>query len=168
MSSTVAEQLVIRRDLRDGDGDAIVDLHRRVYGAEYGMNDAFVAGVRRTVQEAVFTGWPERSGAVWLVEHEGEVRGSLALTDEGQGVGRVRLFVLDPSLRGRGLGAWLLDQLLHRARSDGLHKLVLETFSRLTVAARLYSAAGFRVVWERERLDWGPPVIYQRYELEPL
>jgi GNAT superfamily N-acetyltransferase len=168
MSSTMSERLLIRRELRDGDADAIVELHRRVYGAEYGMNDAFVAGVRRTVQEAVFAGWPERSGAVWLVEQEGEVRGSLALTDEGDEVGRVRLFVLDPALRGRGLGALLLGQLLARARADGLRKLELETFGALTVAARLYLAAGFRVVWERERLDWGPPVTYQRYELEPL
>ena len=166
MSHTVSESLLIRRRLRDGDAAAIVDLHRRVYSVEYGMNDAFVAGVRRTVEEATFLGWPERRGAVWLVEREGEVQGSLALTHEGDGVGRVRLFVLDPALRGRGLGATLLGELLLRARADGLRKLKLETFSGLTVAARLYRAAGFAVVWERERLDWGPPITYQRYELE--
>jgi ribosomal protein S18 acetylase RimI-like enzyme len=168
MNSTVSEQAMIRRKLRDGDADAIVELHRRVYCAEYGMNDAFVASVRRAVQAAAFAGWPQRSGAVWLVEQDGEVRGALALTDEGEGIGRVRLFVLDPALRGRGLGAFLLRELLARARADGLRKLELETFSELTVAARLYRAAGFKLVWEREQLDWGPPVTYQRYELEPL
>ena len=35
----------------------------------------------------------------------------------------------------------------------------------LTVAARIYTSSGFRVVWERERTDWGPPAVYQGYEL---
>lgn len=159
---------MIRRTLRDGDGDAqaIAELHRRVYASEYGLNERFVQDVHNGVQAAVVNGWPQRAGAVWLVERDGPLLGALALTDEGAGLGKVRWFVLDPSLRGRGLGKELITQLVGEARAGGLCRLALETFSALTTAARIYRAAGFSVVSERPLHDWGPTVTFQRYELK--
>jgi GNAT superfamily N-acetyltransferase len=177
-SDPVTDEVVIRRELRAGDPEAIAELHRRLYQPEFGMNDEFVAGVAAGISEAVARGWPTSGGAVWLVERAGELAGSLALTVEpatragegaeatGAGRGRVRWFVLDRSLRGRGLGRGLLAELLALARAAGLAELELETFSALAVAARIYRGAGFRVVSEREREDWGRPITYQRYELQ--
>lgn len=158
-------ELSIRRDLRDGDVDAIAELHRRVYGSEYGLNDRFVEGVRRGLEAAARTGWPQRTGAVWLVDGDSALLGALGLTKEGGGMGKVRWFALDPSLRGRGLGRELIAELLHEARAAGLRTLVLETFSGLTAAAHIYRAAGFSVTWERPLQEWGPAVTFQQYEL---
>jgi GNAT superfamily N-acetyltransferase len=169
MSATVPrgrDEIVIRRTLREGDVQGIAELHRRVYVPEFGMNEEFVGAVASGLNSARVRGWPDPGGAVWLVERDGALRGSLALTDEGAGLGRVRWFVLDPAVRGQGLGALLVGELLAKARSDGLRKLELETFSALHVAARIYRAAGFQLVSERERRDWGEPISYQRYELE--
>jgi ribosomal protein S18 acetylase RimI-like enzyme len=168
MPTTAEEQpidrITTRRILRRGDVVAIADLHRRIYGREYGLNERFTETVEQDVAAAVAGGWPDRTGAVWLVEAEGPLLGALALTDEGDGVGRVRWFALDPVLRGRGLGRSLMAELLDEARAAGLHTLRLETINVLTVAARIYTGIGFRVVWERERKDWGPRVTYQGYE----
>ncbi|MBV9798398.1 MAG: GNAT family N-acetyltransferase [Solirubrobacterales bacterium] len=161
-----SDDATVRRALREGDVQAIADLHRRVYGPEYGRNEDFVASVRRGVEEARRGGWPQRSGAVWLVERCGRLVGSLALTDEGGGVGRVRWFVLEADVRGHGLGRSLVAELLDEARCSGMRRLVLETFSALTAAARIYRDAGFELRWSRERDDWGPPVTYQGYDLE--
>jgi GNAT superfamily N-acetyltransferase len=166
MDTAAADQILVRRSLAPGEADGIVDLHRRVYTREYARNEAFVEGVARGVDAALARGWPDRNGAVWLVDHEGRLSGSLGLTDEGDGVGRVRWFVLEPQLRGHGLGRRLIDELLDTARAAGMRKLELETFSELRAAARIYLDAGFRVVWSREFEDWGPPITYQRYELE--
>ncbi len=165
-SDPVTDEVVIRRELRSGDAAAIAELHRRVYQQEFGMNDEFVSGVAAGVREAAARGWPRTTGAVWLIEPAGELAGSLALTVESSGAGRVRWFVLDRSLRGRGLGRRLIAELLAQARTAGLAELELETFGALSVAARIYRAAGFRVVSERERTDWGRPITYQRYELQ--
>jgi ribosomal protein S18 acetylase RimI-like enzyme len=162
----VTEQIAIRRTLRVGDAQAIAELHRRIYEPEYGLNDRFTASVEKGVEAAAATGWPRRSGGLWLVERDGPLLGALALTDEGNGLGRVRWFALDRTLRGQGLGRSLIAELLDEAREAGLSRLQLETISVLTVAARIYRDAGFRVVWERRRLDWGPPVTMQGYELE--
>ncbi|MFI5038663.1 MAG: GNAT family N-acetyltransferase [Solirubrobacterales bacterium] len=166
MSIQTTNDITIRRHLRDGDAGAIADLHRRVYGSEYGLNERFVEGVRRGLDVAVASGWPQRGGAVWLVDGEEGLRGALGLTDEGEGAGRVRWLVLDQSLRGRGLGRSLVAELLHEARATGMHTLTLETYSDLTAAARIYRDAGFQVQWERVHDDWGPPVTFQGYALD--
>jgi GNAT superfamily N-acetyltransferase len=156
----------IRRSMVDRDADAIVALHDLVYRAEYDRNDEFVAAVARKVAAARAAGWPEVGGAVWLVERDGAVAGSLGLTDEGDGVGWVRWFVLAPEARGHGLGRRLVAELVHSARANGMARLELETFSALTAAARIYRETGFELTWERERDDWGPTITYQHYLLE--
>src|SRR5262249_31667733 len=107
------EQLVINRDLGPDGAQAIVDLHRRVYTAEFARNEAFVAAVAKTVEDAVADGWPDHGGAVWLVRRlDGRVEGSLGLTRESESVGQLRWFVFTSELRGRGLGRQLLAELL--------------------------------------------------------
>jgi GNAT superfamily N-acetyltransferase len=164
----IGSEISVRRELRDGDAEAIVELHRRVYCAEYGRNDAFVAAVADNVAGQRAAGWPERGGGVWLVELDGGLEGCLGLTDERDGTGRVRWFVFAPSLRGSGLGRRLLGELLARARAAGMQRLELETFSDLKVAAHLYCGAGFEVVSAVERRDWGGTITYQHYALDLL
>jgi GNAT superfamily N-acetyltransferase len=144
--------LVIHRQLQPADRRAIAELHRAVYVPEFGLNDVFVRGVADGVEAAVASGWPERSGAVWLIGESERLTGCLALTDEGA-VGRVRWFVLAPELRGQGVGRRLMGELLDEARRAGHSKLELERFSALTAAARIYRSAGFRVTWERIRAE---------------
>jgi RimJ/RimL family protein N-acetyltransferase len=161
-----ATSVIIRRELRPGDAEAIADLHDRVYRAEYGLDGRFRAAVARGIERALRDGWPERGGAAWLIDGEDGLRGSLGLTDEGGGVGKVRWFVLGLELRGRGLGGSLVAELVEQARAAGMRRLVLETFSALTAAAHIYRGVGFRVVREQRTDMWGPEITYQQYELE--
>jgi ribosomal protein S18 acetylase RimI-like enzyme len=166
VETSLRSDVVLRRDLREGDTAAIAELHQRVYEAEYRMDQRFGRSVARSLEKAVQRGWPHARGAVWLLEQDGELAGSLVLTDEGSETGRVRCFLLAPNLRGGGLGRSLLAELLAEARASGLRRLELETFSELTVAARLYREAGFRLTWERETDRWGPTIRYQHYEAQ--
>jgi hypothetical protein len=74
----VTEQIAIRRTLRDGDAQAIAELHRRIYEPEYGLNEQFTASVEEGVEAAATAGWPQCSGALWLVERDGPLLGALA------------------------------------------------------------------------------------------
>jgi RimJ/RimL family protein N-acetyltransferase len=163
----IGSENLIRRELREGDADAIVALHDRVYCAEWGRNEAFLAAVAANVAAWRAAGWPDRGGAVWLVEREGaELSGSLGLTAETDGSGRVRWFVFAPELRGSGLGRQLLAELLDAARGAGMRRLELDTFSDLRAAAHLYRDAGFKVVSSVRRDDWGSTITYQHYVLD--
>jgi ribosomal protein S18 acetylase RimI-like enzyme len=156
----------IRRDLQPGDLGEIVALHGRVYSLEWGHDETFEAMVAASVVDAAAEGFPSTEEGVWIVEQGGRVMGSLGLTDEGDGEGRVRWFVLEPDIRGRGLGRTLLDELFAKAEEAGYRRITLETFSDLEAAAHLYRERGMELVWEDTRPRWGrPAVTYQRYEL---
>jgi ribosomal protein S18 acetylase RimI-like enzyme len=155
----------VRAALAPGDLGAIVELHGRLYAAEHGLDDRFEAGLARGLGQMVLDGFPRAHEGAWMVDDGGRVRGSLLLSDEGDGLGRVRCFVLEPETRGQGLGRRMLDALLAHARSGPYDRLELVTFSALRAAAHLYRSAGFAVV-EVERHDrWGAPIDMQRYEL---
>jgi RimJ/RimL family protein N-acetyltransferase len=163
---SVTAPLLIRRRLGEGDVGAIVALHDRVYRPEYARNDAFIAAVAASIADAVAAGWPASGGGVWLAERDGEIVGSLGLTDEGDGVGQIRWVVIDPEARGHGLMRTMLSEALEQARSAGMTQVVLDTYSALTAAAHVYRSVGFEVTSQRDRDDWGPTITYQHYELD--
>jgi GNAT superfamily N-acetyltransferase len=155
----------IRRELHPGDLGAIIEHHGRLYAREYGLDSGMEAHVAAAVARAALRGFPRASEAIWIVELEGRHAGSLAMTDEGDGVACVRFFLLDPELRGRGLGRRLLGELLDTARVRGFERAVLETFSELEAAAQLYRDHGFRVTSAETGPRWGrAEITYQRYE----
>lgn len=164
LQMTVAERtgFEMRRELRAGDPEAIIEIHRRIYRAEYGMGDTFVDGVRSTVGRALARGWPQGGGA-WLVDGPGGLSGCLGLTDEGERFGKVRWVVLAPEARGLGLGKRMVTEAVAEARRLSFERLELDTFGALTTAAAIYRSVGFELVSEEETEMWGPRISYQHY-----
>jgi ribosomal protein S18 acetylase RimI-like enzyme len=158
-----ADPVTIRRDLREGDPEAITRIHGRIYAAEYGLGGSFEPDVALALERAISAGWPERGG-VWIVEHDDEIAGTLALIEEDLRTARIRWFLLDPSVRGLGLGRRLLAELAAEADAAGYEVIRLETFSELTVAARLYRSFGFEVVGAHHDDRWGRMLLHQEYE----
>ena len=58
---------------------------------------------------------------------------------------------VDPAYQRRGLGQWLLIQLLVDARQRGLHRATLEVRCSNQVAILLYQGLGFQVLGQRQR-----------------
>ena len=164
---TVAQEteFQLRRELRPGDAEAIVEIHERIYRPEYGMDARFVDGVRSTVESAVERGWPDGGGA-WLVDGPDGLSGCLGLTGEGDGLGRIRWVVLAPEARGLGLGRRMITEAVEEARRLGFERLELDTFGALKAAAAIYLSLGFRRVSEEQTEMWGPAIAYQHYELD--
>jgi GNAT superfamily N-acetyltransferase len=164
---TVAQEteFQLRRELRPGDAEAIVEIHERIYRPEYGMDARFVDGVRSTVEHAVERGWPEGGGA-WLVDGPDGLAGCVGLTGEGDGLGRIRWVVLAPEARGIGLGRRMITEAVEEARRLGFERLELDTFGALKAAAAIYLSLGFRRVSEEQTAMWGPVIAYQHYELD--
>ena len=123
MTGEPAPEPMIRRDLRPGDLGAIVAHHGAVYAAEYGLDSTFEAHVGASVAAAGVRGFPRRG------EAHLDRRARTAVTPAASrsptratGSAAVRWFVLDPYLRGRGLGRRLIDELVARGRVSRLRR----------------------------------------------
>ena len=78
------------------------------------------------------------------------------------GLAHLRWFIVDDSLRGRGVGRGLLEQAM--AFVDAHHfECYLWTFQGLDAARHLYLEAGFALAEESPGEQWGSRVVEQRY-----
>jgi GNAT superfamily N-acetyltransferase len=84
--------------------------------------------------------------ALWLAEEGGQVVGSVALRDLGDGALELKRMYLRPSQRGRGLGRHLLTIAVDWARARGARVIRLDTSERMQAAQALYETYGFRRV----------------------
>ncbi|MFB8119572.1 GNAT family N-acetyltransferase [Streptomyces sp. NPDC056465] len=97
-----------------------------------------------------------------LLELDGRVVGFVNITDrmlDSRGVAYVRQLGIDPSVRGRGLGAVLLGWALGEARRRGRTGMVLTVDQENTRARALYRRLGWRVEsrWDDVRRTVAPP-----------
>ncbi len=79
----------------------------------------------------------------YLVLSDGVPVGMGGLRRVRDGVGEIKRIYVPKAVRGAGLGAQILDRLIHDARSFGFKELLLDTGPFMTSAHRLYEAAGF-------------------------
>ena len=107
------------------------------------------------------TGRAALSELLVVRDGSGTVVGSVALVLSGA-FGNVttsdeeaafRMLVVDPAVRGRGVGELLVSTCLDRARAAGKRRMVISTDPRMTAAHRLYERLGFTRLPER---DWSP------------
>lgn len=143
----------LRSDWRDGDGDLIVELHRRGYAGEGDrFGDPFPEYVAETVREAGL-GKPGHASRVWFAERGSETLGCAAMIDRGSR-GQLRWVVLLPEARGLGLGKALFEAAMAHAAECGWPEVYLETTDGLGPSMQLYLANGFTVTSDEETELW--------------
>ena len=102
----------------------------------------------------------------WVAEVAGAMAGSVLITDEGDGLCRLRLLYVEPMARGRGIGDHLVDLCLGFARDIGYRTMTLWTHTVLTGARRIYAAHGFEIVEVETHEAFGEPVQGETWRLE--
>jgi GNAT superfamily N-acetyltransferase len=94
----------------------------------------------------VQTNYFDRSGTFLVVLDDGELVGTGAVMQLGNGICELRrLFLLKP-YRGRGIGKKVALQLLDFARAAGYQRIRLATNKRLRASHRLYFNLGFYLI----------------------
>ena len=155
----------IMRQPGPGDFGWIVKRHAELYAQEYGWREPFEGLCAQIVADFV-NKYDASRERCWIAETGGENAGTVMLVNDGDGVARVRLLLVEPSARGLGIGARLVDETIRFARSAGYRKMTLWTHSVLTAARHIYQSAGFKLMRSEPHQSWGQPVVSEHYDLE--
>jgi N-acetylglutamate synthase-like GNAT family acetyltransferase len=153
----------IRNDLRPGDVGYVVYLHGTLYAREHGWDHTFEAYVAGPLSD--FARSHNDRERIWIVERGAQVAGSVAIVEASPSEAQLRWLLLDPDLRGRGIGRTLVEEAISFSRESGYSLLFLWTVSALAAAAKLYRSAGFQLTEENTHELWGATVTEQRYEM---
>ena len=156
---------VTLRPHRSDDLNWVLARHAAIYGREYGWGSEFavlVAGIIADFQR----GHDLAREGCWIAELDGALAGSVMVVDGGNGIAKLRLLIVEPHARGRGIGRRLVEHCIKFARDAGYRKIVLWTQSVLTDARRIYEGAGFVQVEEKPHRSFGVDLVGEAWELE--
>jgi DNA-binding MarR family transcriptional regulator/GNAT superfamily N-acetyltransferase len=155
---------VVLRPHCPGDMGWVVQAHGELYAREYGWDERFEALVAGIVAEFVAGHDPRRSRC-WIAESDGERVGSVFLVPASKTVAKLRLLIVEPRERGRGLGRRLVEQCIAFAREKGYRRLVLWTQSNLAAARSIYRSCGFELKRRERHASFGVKLTGEYWEL---
>jgi len=152
------------RSHRPGDLGWVVHRHGALYAEEYGWDERFEALVAGIVARFVkhFDAQRERC---WIAEIDGERVGAVLVVKQSRSTAKLRLLIVEPGARGRGLGRRLVEECIAFARAKGYRKLVLWTQSNLAAARAIYKQCGFRRVRKERHSSFGYDLVGEFWQL---
>lgn len=89
------------------------------------------------------------------------------LVRQSDDIAKLRVMLVEPKVRGRGVGAALVDECIRFAREARYRKITLWTHNNLIAARRLYARAGFHLVHcELAAEGFGRELVDETWEME--
>lgn len=152
------------RPHRPGDMGWVVARHGALYAKEYGWGARFEALVADVVA-AFLRNFDARRERCWIAEAGGEPVGSVFLVKKDATTAQLRLLLIEPHVRGQGLGRRLVEECIAFARRCGYRKLMLWTHENLIAARKIYAQTGFRLVERERHRSFGVSVVGEYWEL---
>lgn len=150
---------------REAAGRLVVTAYRSI-GLDVGGYEAEIADVAGRLAH----------GTVLVAIADGRLAGCATLAPAGSPLCEVedpegwaiRMFGVDPAMRGRGLGRALIDACIGRARAGGGARLWLHTEPEMVAAGRLYARSGFGPAPEHDLhfVHEGRPMVLHAYVLQ--
>ncbi len=145
------------------DSDYIINSHYDIYNREFNYDLSFRAFIAESVDG--FIKRSNRKEHIWILEIEGEQRGSISIKKVNDKVAQLGLFLVESGLRGSGYGRHLVEHAIAFCREKGYQKVVLCTNSELKSARSIYEKNGFQLKETRIQTLSNKELIEEKWEL---
>jgi DNA-binding MarR family transcriptional regulator/GNAT superfamily N-acetyltransferase len=155
---------IVLRDPQPGDLGWVVARHAELYLQEFGWADNFEGVCARIVADFAEHYDPNYDRG-FIAEMDGRNVGSVFLVKDTERLARLRLLLVEPAARGRGLGTRLTQECIRFARERGYQRITLWTHSVLTAARHVYEGAGFRLRSSEAKRNFGRDVVSEHWDL---
>lgn len=156
--------VTIRR-FEAADAPWLVDQHAVLYSRDEGFDDTFGPLVASILEAFVAGHDPDRERG-WIAEQDGNRLGSIFCVGLTETTAKLRLFLLTPDARGKGLGKRLLRQCMDFARAAGYHDMQLWTHESHKAACALYAASGWALVSSKPVHSFGVDLVEQSWRID--
>ncbi len=159
------------RSLQPGELGWVVARHGALYTAEYGWDQRFEARVARIAADFVDR-FDARREAGWIAEWQGVPMGCVFLVQARDdttaapiaGVAQLRMLLVEPAARGRGIGKLLVNACHRFAAGAGYTQIRLWTNSLLLAARVIYTQAGYRLLSSEAHNSFGHAMVGEVWE----
>lgn len=153
----------VLRAPRPGDLGWVIQRNGALYAQEYGWDASYEALVAQIVAD--YAGRDDPGEAGWIAELDGSPVGCVFCMRKSESTAQLRLLLVEPRARGRGLGERLVAECLSFARQAGYTEIVLWTNDVLAAARRIYQRAGFELVDSGRHHSFGHDLVGQNWRL---
>lgn len=155
---------LVLRDPQAGDLGWVVEQHGAIYAREWGYNAEFEALVAEVAAGILRRFDPAREKG-WIAELGGERVGAVFLVRKSATVAQLRLLILTPAARGRGIGQRLVDECIAFARARDYRRIVLWTQQQLRAARGIYASRGFVLTATEPMQAFGHAMVSETWTL---
>lgn len=155
----------VLRPARPGDYGWVVSRHGALYAEELGWSPSFEAYCARIAADYLEKHDPQRENA-WIAEVDGAPVGSIFCVRRDEDTAQLRMLLVEPSARGMGIGARLVEECVRFARQARYRRIMLLTTEFQRDAARIYRKAGFELVEQSEGDTFAPAIDEQLWSME--
>lgn len=156
---------LVLRTHRPGDMGWVIHRHGALYAQEYGWDETFEALVADIASRFV-KNFDAKRERCWIADLNHEPVGSIFLVKHTDEVAKLRLLLVEPQVRGLGLGHRLVEECVQFARQRDYRKITLWTQSILTAARRVYQRAGFTLVKSEPHHAFGADLVGETWQLD--
>ncbi|MBU3569199.1 MarR family transcriptional regulator [Priestia aryabhattai] len=153
------EAVSVRSYYTSDDINNMIEQQWLFYNQVYKWDNSFLSYLQETFNADI-----ER---IWIAEINREFAGCIGLVNDGNKVGQLRWFLVNPSFHKKGIGSQLINSLVQYCKELDYARLFLWTVSDMVTARLLYEKFGFKIkeVQEKKSL-WGATLIEERWDLE--
>lgn len=141
----------IIREAKPGEPSLVVSFYFKLFEQQF----AFLPVVEQYFLHAMAELYDQPAqNRLWIAEEDGQIKGSICVVKREDHEAQLRIFGIDPSMQGKGVGKALLQKAMDYCAEQGFTHIVLWTIDICETALHLYEKAGFQMTDTKRNTTW--------------